>query len=190
MDHVDPLLCLDLIDWTEEECIHAVGVCAAWKKRLSTYAPALRVEHQQQCLLDAEASGDTDRARVIRASMDREENRSMWGTLRYNFSPNGGRSNAVTRVERIEDGAVVEYTEQEELEQVVCDMTQSRFTMADSSLLCNGLLGYQLGYIADTEVAQSILEGTFDPPPDTADSTILVLEEIGNIAARITRGQV
>jgi hypothetical protein len=55
--------------------------------------------------------------------------------------------------------------------------------MADSSPLCNGLLGNQLGYIADTEVAQSILKGRFEPPPDTADSTILVLEEIGNIAA-------
>jgi hypothetical protein len=71
--------------------------------------------------LDAEASGDTEteRARAIRASMDREENRSMWGTMRYNFSPNGGISNAVTRVERIKDGQVVEYTDQEELEQVV-----------------------------------------------------------------------
>ena len=84
--------------WTEEECVHAVGVCAAWKKRLSIYAPALRLEHQQRCLLDAEATGDTDRARAIRASMDREENRSMWGTLRYNFSPNGGRGNAVTKL--------------------------------------------------------------------------------------------
>lgn len=75
----------------------------------------------QQHLRYMKASGDTEteRARAIRASMDREENRSMWGTMRYNFSPNGGRSNAVTRVERIEDGQVVEYTDQEELEQVV-----------------------------------------------------------------------
>jgi hypothetical protein len=85
--------------WTEEECRHAIDVCRYWKKRLATYAPALRREHQQQCLMDAEATGDTDRAKAIRASMTREESRTMWGSLRYNFSPNGGRSNAVTRVE-------------------------------------------------------------------------------------------
>jgi len=176
--------------WTLEECRHAIDVCRYWKKRLATYAPALRVEHQQQCLLDAEASGDVERAKAIRASMTREESRSMWGNLRYNFTENGGRSNAVTRVERIEDGEIVEYTEQESLEQVVREMTQDRFTLADSSPLCNGLLGEQLGYLADTTVAQSILDGTFVPPQEVADSTILVLEEIGNIAARITRGQV
>ena len=114
----------------------------------------------------------------------------MWSSLRYNFSGNGARSNAVTRVERVEDGAVVEYTEQEALEQVVREMTQDRFTLADSSPLCNGLLGEQLGYLADTEVAQSILEGTYEPPPGVADSTILVLEEIGSIAQKIARGQV
>lgn len=176
--------------WTEEECRHAIDVCRYWKKRLATYAPALRIEHQQQCLMDAEATGDTDRAKAIRASMTREESRTMWGGLRYNFSPNGGRSNAVTRVERIEDGELVEYTEQESLEQVVREMTQDRFTLADSSPLCQGQLGEQLGYLADTDIAQSILEGTFEPTEDVADSTILVLEEIAKITARITRGKV
>jgi hypothetical protein len=90
----------------------------------------------------------------------------MWGGLRYNFSPNGGRSNAVTlvtRVKRIEDGELVEYTEQESLEQVVREMTQDRFTLAYSSPLCQGQSGEQLGYLADTDIAQSILEGTFEP---------------------------
>ena len=93
-------------------------------------------------------------------------------------------------MERIKDSELVEYTEQESLEQVVREMTQDRYTLADSSPLCNGLLGEQLGYLADTEVAKSILEGTFVPPENVADSTILVLKEIGNITARITRGQV
>ena len=83
---------------------------------------------------------------------------------------NGRRSNAVTRVERVENGITVEYTEQEELERVVREMTQHRFTMADSSPLCNGLLGDQLGYFADTDTAIQILEGTFEPPPELETS--------------------
>lgn len=176
--------------WSVEECQHAIEVCKYWKKRLSVYAPALRLEHQQQRLLDAEASNDVERARAIRASMVREETKSMWGSLRYNFTASGGRSNAVTRVERVEDGELVEYTEKESLERVVREMTQDRFTMADSSPLCNGSLGEQLGYLADTDTARSILEGTFVPSGNLTDSTVLVLEEISNITAGIMRGQV
>jgi hypothetical protein len=56
------------------------------------------------------------------------------------------------------DGLVVEYTVQEEIEQVVREEMQYSFTLAASSPLCNGLLGEQLGYLADTEEAQSIFE--------------------------------
>ena len=93
----------------------------------------MRFEHLQYCLLDAEANGDTERAKAIRNMMTREESASMWQQLSFAFNDNGGRSNAVTRVERIEDGVVVEYTEKEEIEQVVREMTQDRFTLASSS---------------------------------------------------------
>jgi hypothetical protein len=150
----------------------------------------MRFEHPQYCLLDAEANGNSERAKAIRTMMTREESASMWQQLSFAFNDNGGRSNAVTRVERIEDGVVVEYTEKEEIEQVVREMTQDRFTLAASSPLCNGLLGEELGYIADTEVAREILEGTFVPPEGTSDATIIVLEEISKIAQQVTSGSV
>jgi hypothetical protein len=62
--------------------------------------------------------------------------------------------------------------------------------MADSSPFCNGLLGEQLGYLADTETARQILEGTFEPPPDTPDAILLVIEEIARIARQIGEGAV
>jgi hypothetical protein len=48
--------------------------------------------------------------------------------------------------------------------------------------LCNGLLGEQLGYLAGTEVARSILDGTFVAPEGVSDATILVLEAISRLA--------
>ena len=167
-----------------------MSVCRAWKRKLRKYAPSLRSEHLQECLLEAEANGDTERAKAIRTMMTREESATMWERLRYTFADNGGRSNAVTRVERLEDGVVVEYTEQEQIEQVVREETQHRFTLAASSPLCNGLLGEQLGYLADTDVARSILDGTFVAPEGVSDSTILVLEEIARVAGIIQRGAV
>ena len=165
-------------------------MCKAWKRKLEKYALTLRKEHLQFCLLDAEASKDVERAKAIRTMMTREENKTMWAQLKHVFSDNGGRSNAVTRVECVENGLTVEYTKQEDIEQVVREETQSRFTLAESSPLCNGLLGEQLGYLADTAVAESILNGTFVPPEYVSDATILVLEEIGRIAAVIRRGAV
>ena len=55
----------------------------------------------------------------------------MWSQLGYTFNDNGGQSNAVTRMEREEDGEIVEYTDQEDVEQVVREMTQHRFTMVE-----------------------------------------------------------
>lgn len=111
-------------------------------------------------------------------------------TAEFHLQDNGGRSIAVIRVERVENGETVEYMVQEEMEQVVREMTQDRFTLASSSPLCNGLLGKQLGYIADTSIAQQIQEGTFEPPAGVSDATILVLEMIGNIAKHLVGGSV
>jgi hypothetical protein len=158
--------------------------------KLIKHGPSLRFEHLQECLLDAEANGDTERAKAIRNMIDREDSAMMWQRLTYTFLDNGGRSNAVTRVERIEDGNVVEYTVQEEMEQVVREETQHRFTLAASSPLCNGLLGKQLGYSADTDVARSILDGTLVIPEGVSNATVLVLEEITRIAGLIRRGAV
>jgi hypothetical protein len=82
------------------------------------YAPSLRFEHLQERLLETEANRDTERAKAIRTMMTREESATMWQRLRFTFADNGGRSNAVTRVERMENGVIVEYTEQEEMEQL------------------------------------------------------------------------
>jgi hypothetical protein len=122
--------------------------------------------------------------------MERKEKASMWSRLKYSFSDNGGRGNTMSRVEREEDGVIIEYTEQEDVERVVREMTQHRFTMADSSPFCNGLLGEELGYTADTDTARAILEGTYQPPTNTPDSIILVLEEIAKIAKEIGEGAV
>ena len=167
-----------------------MAVCRAWKRKLKKYAPSLRFEHLQECLLEAEAEGDTERAKAIRMMMDREDSATMWQRLSYTFNDNGGRSKAVTRVEQIEDGNVVEYTVQEEMEQVVREETQHRFTLAESSPLCQGLLGEQLGYLADTEVARAILDGNFVAPDGLSDDTVLVLDEISRIASIIRRGDV
>jgi hypothetical protein len=101
-----------------------MAVCRAWKRKLTKYAPSLWFEHLQECLFEAEANGDREQAKAIQTMMTREESATMWQRLSFTFADNGGRSNAVTRVELVENGAVVKYTDQEEMEQVVREETQ------------------------------------------------------------------
>jgi proteasome assembly chaperone (PAC2) family protein len=67
-----------------------------------------------------------------------------------------------------------------------------RFQLANSAPICQGLLGEQLGYLADTETAQAILDGRFELTPDIDDatSTCIMLEEIARIGAQLTNGDI
>ena len=174
--------------WTKEEILHGRAIAIAWKRYLRPESSVLRREHLGNCLVSAEAAGDTDRAAAIRRILDREASSVMWPQIKYVFADNGGRSSAVTRVERVEDGELRQYTEQEDIERVVREETQERFSAASSSPFCNGFLGEVLGNVSNTAAAAEILDGTFTPPDDTPESVCLLIEEIGRIA-QMVKGQ-
>ena len=90
--------------WSLEEIQHGRAICKAWKRDLEKSAPALRSEHLRDCLIEAEAQQQVERAKALREMIDKEEGRQMWRRLQYAFKENGGRSSAVSRVERVEDG--------------------------------------------------------------------------------------
>jgi len=51
------------------------------------------------------------------------------------------------------------------------------------------LLGDQLRYLGDGELARSIITGTFDIPADLDLATTLILKEIGKISSEATQGK-
>jgi hypothetical protein len=176
--------------WSRAELIQGRNISKAWKRELEPVGPVLRTEHLSNCLLDAEARKDDERAKAIREMIDRESNSNMWTQIKFAFADDGGRGRSVTHVERVEDGEVVDYTEQEDIERVVREETQTRFSAAASSSFCQNTLGEELGYVSDTEVAAAILAGTYEPPSDCSDSTVLLLDEIARVATLIERGTV
>jgi hypothetical protein len=56
--------------------------------------------------------------------------------------------------------------------------------------ICQGLLDKQLGYLADTETTQQMLDGRFELTPDIDDATGIMLEEIARIGAQLTNGEI
>jgi hypothetical protein len=73
---------------------------------------------------------------------------------------------------------------------VVREETQSRFSAAESSPFCQGLLGEELGYISDTATAAAILNRTYVIPDSVSDATALLIDEIGKVGIIIARGAV
>jgi hypothetical protein len=133
--------------WSLAELIQGRNISKAWKRELEPIGPVLRTEHLSNCLLDAEARKDEERAKAIREMMDREGNSNMWTQIKFAISDDGGRGRSVTHVERVEDGEVVDYTEQEDIERVVREENQTRFSAAASSSFCQNTLGDELGYV-------------------------------------------
>ena len=112
----------------------------------------------------------------------------MWYFI--NRSQKDTRSATPHLVQRMVDGVVQESTTKEETEEFVFEENEYRLQLAADAPISKTRLLEQLGYLADTEVAQQIIEGTFEIPDDIDDATALVLEEIGRIGVQMTSGEI
>ena len=76
---------------------------------------------------------------------------------------------------------VEDSTSQAETERFIFKENEHRFQLAADAPISKTKLLNQLGYLADTDIAQQLIEGTFGIPDKLDDATALILEEIGNI---------
>jgi uncharacterized protein (UPF0332 family) len=170
-----------------EEIRHRRAYAKARKRELWKTAPALCREHLRNLLVEAEAKGHEELVSDIRAIMEREGIKRMWWTIRSVMNDKSGKS--VTLVEKVVDGKTVECTAEEDVIAAIQEETEVRFHLANSAPICQGLLGEQLGYLADTKTAQRILDGSFQPGVEIDDATALLLEEIGRLGCMLTNGE-
>ena len=175
-------------EMTLQEMEEGVRYTKAKKRELRDTAPELRKTHLRECLLKAESSKDEEKAKSVKAVIEREENKKMWYFI--NRSQKDTRSAAPHLVQRMVDGVVQESTTKEETEEFVFEENEYRFQLAADAPISKTRLLEQLGYLADTEVAQQIIEGTFEIPDEIDDATALVLEEIGRIGVQMTNGEI
>ena len=88
------------------------------------------------------------------------------------------------------DGLVKESTTQEETEEMIFEETDCRFQLAMDAPISSTDLLSKLGNLAHTEIAQQIIEGTFDIPEEIDEATAEILEDIGSMGIRMTNGSV
>ena len=129
------------------------NVCRARKVNLRETTPALRQNHLHMQLVDAESKEQKERAKAVKAKMERERQCKMWFFI--NRSQKDPRCGAFHTVQRMEGDSVVESTSQEETEQFIFDETEYRFQLAAEAPISRTKIIDQLGYLGDSEMRNS-----------------------------------
>ncbi len=100
----------------------------------------------------------------------------MWNLIKRTVKD--PHSPSILKVQRVINGETKKYIVQEDVENAIQRECEIRFSLAHSAPIMLTLLGKQLRYLKDEELARSIITGTFDIPSDLDPATTLILKEI------------
>ena len=134
-------------------------ICRARKQNLRKTAAALRTNHLRTCYLEAERRQDKERARSIKARMEREGQKKMWYFI--SRSQKDPRCGSFHVVQKMEGDTVVESVGQEEAEDFIFDEAEYRFQLAAEAPISETKLIDQLGYLKDSDISQQLIEGSY-----------------------------
>ena len=125
----------------------------------------------------------------MRDMLRNKAQKKEWGGIKRTMDT--CRSGAVTEVDNpIEGEEAIHCHTEETVEETLREEISKRFERANSAPICQGALFNLLGYGANTETAEKILDGTFDPPKGTDGPTVILLEEIAQIWKKMGEGEV
>ena len=110
----------------------------------------------------------------------------MWTNIKYVVKY--PRSSQVLRVQRLEHGVVCEYTSKEDIERVVQEEHEARFTLAHNAPITKHSLAEKLRYLEDEDVARVIVDETYEIPPKLDEATEFILQEIGDMGGKTKCG--
>ena len=129
------------------------------------------------------------KAKEILRKINGKESKKMWFQIGRAMKVPQGRA-TITVQKMTAAGAVKESTAQEETEEMLFDETEDRFQLAMNAPITSTDLITELGNLADTEIAQHIVVGTFDIPDEIDKATAEILEEIGSMGVQLTNGSI
>jgi hypothetical protein len=142
----------------------------------------LRKQHLRMLSARAQASGQIERAKEIDGKCIREQVKTMWNSINRVTKTKPPHPGTLLRVEREVDGVVLEFTEEEALVENILEVIQDRFSGAEDAPISNCSITADLGPFGYSELGQQIVDGTFTPPPDLANTaTATLLETIAEI---------
>jgi hypothetical protein len=111
----------------------------------------------------------------------------MWYLIKHTVKDT--HSPSMLKVQQVLDGETKEYFIQEDMENAIQRECKIRFSLTHSTPIMSTLLGEQLRYLKDKELARSIITGTYDIPTNLDAATTLILKEIGKMCLKILNGE-
>jgi hypothetical protein len=82
---------------------------------------------------------------------------------------------------QVEDGAsgMIDYKTEEGVQEAIFnEVHQKRYDLVDEAPICQGKLRGQFGYISTSPTAKTVLDGTYNFPPNMDAATRELFEEI------------
>jgi hypothetical protein len=136
-------------------------------------------QHLNQCLERAQEREDEAAEFQILAIIKREKDQAFWRRLNFTLGKHiCGRS---VRAVQVEDGAggVIDYDTEETVQQAIFnEVHRKRYNLAEEAPICQGGLRGQFGYTSTLPTAKTVLDRTYDFPPDMDEATRELFEEI------------
>ena len=97
------------------------------------------------------------------------------------------------RAVQVEDGAggVLDFNTEEGVQEAIFnEVHRKRYNLAEEAPICQGVLRGRFGYSATSPTARSVLDGTYEFPPDMDASTRELFEEIAQIRDMVPQDSV
>ncbi len=118
-----------------EELKDGLQLACIQKADLRQQAKGLRKVHLRDCLIEAQAKRQHKRVSEIKQKINCKESKRMWYLIKRTVKD--PHSPSVLRVQRVIEGEVQEFTEQEEVEHAIQRECKIRFSLAHSAPIMN-----------------------------------------------------
>ena len=168
---------------TEDQIRDGITFCKRRIKQLKKSAKGLRRVHLRDRLVEAQQLKNEKRVKGIRQTINREEKKHVWRAIGIvTDEPSLG---ATSKVQRLENGVLVDITDKEEMEKEIQEVTEKRFDLAHSAPVSMSVLIERMGYMSDADFANELFAGTVELPDDLDAATTTILEEICKLGMEI-----
>jgi len=168
------------------QCRDGIEACTRRLQLLKGQSVGLRKVHLRDSYIRAKESGDDSKCKDILRIIGREEQKSMW--RRINRAVDKPTLGAIPFVQRVENGIVVDISTTDEMNREIQAVTEKRFDLSMSAPITMSSLRTRLGFLSDTDFANSLLTGDVHIPWDVDDVTATVLEEVIRLFGLLREG--
>jgi hypothetical protein len=174
---------------TPAQVILTINECMTWLEGLKKDAPKLRNAHLMECLSLVRVREDSASVIAIQKILHTESICHRWRSVQRAANPN--RDGAVTRLTVPHPAGDTLYTRREGVESQGVAAIETRYKVArGATILQDARLHGDFGFLANTDSADQVLQGSYVYLDNMDTHTKLLLQEARHIFHRLSKEEV